>query len=260
MTHPDEETLLEYASDRIEERNRLEVEEHVGVCDPCLNRVRALLYLRSRFDNIWPSWTAAEHARLCRQWKLALALQKVAETVPAVANRAREWLDRLDAASTRMLKVIVDKAKRVASQGVGALPPEHGFRLQPAVAGVGAADREAEGCLQKASALLSEGRAEQALQELESAASIDPRLPQATRSIVEKDGTQRAEIVVDSRRARAAVKLWATPGEPPPSIAILLPQNDPEQVAVGEFEEIEGEEYMLAEFTQIPGGELELYW
>lgn len=260
MKHLNDNLLLRYASRSASEQDCLRVEEHVADCPQCLGRLRGLNYLRDDFVSVWASWTAAEHARLCRQWKVAVALNRIVESVPALAEKARHWLENIGLYSIRALNLLVDKAQGIAGIGSGVLPGGYAFRLEPAIVGVGAPDTEADSYIRKGAELLSRGEGEAAARELAEARRIDARLPQAARSQVSRDGCRQAQIVVDGRRGRAAVRYWPREGETVPDLVLLLPEGQAEEALAAELQAVEGEDYLLAEFSGVPEGQLELYW
>lgn len=260
MKHLADSLLLQYASHSAAEQDCLRVEEHIADCAQCLGRLRALNYLRDDFVSVWGSWTGAEYARLCRQWKVASALNRIVDSVPALAEKARHWLESVGLCSVRAINLLMDKAHGIAGIGDGFLPSGYAFRLEPAVAGVGAPDTEADSHIRKSAELLSLGEGEAAARELAEAQRIDARLTQAARSHVSRDGCRQAQIMIDGRRGRAAVRYWSREGESVPDLILLLPEGRPEQALAAELQAVEGEDYFLAEFSGVPEGQLELYW
>ena len=70
MRHLDENTIFRYISNIASEQEHLQVDTHIADCPECLQQVRSLLFIRKNFEGVWKSWTAVEHGRVCRQWKL----------------------------------------------------------------------------------------------------------------------------------------------------------------------------------------------
>ena len=85
MCHPDENTIFQYISQTASEQEQLQVDTHIVDCSECMERIRALLYIRKNFESVWTSWTSAEHGRVYRQWKLVRALKEAAEFSPSLA-------------------------------------------------------------------------------------------------------------------------------------------------------------------------------
>lgn len=260
MEHLEYRLLIDYASHGLGTAEELRVEEHIATCSECLHGIRALRYLRHNFESIWPVWAPAELARLHRQWKVLAGLAKVGGSSPGLAGSAKQWMDQLNQGCTRALNALLNRARGLAGIGLGGLPEGYSFQLQPVVLGVGAPDRKARRHLQRCSEFLAKEQTDKAERELRQASKTDARFCQSARSQVLSHNRPQAQVTIDSRRGRVGIRFWPSPGEPSPPFALLLPGGDPERAVAGAFEPVEGEEYLVAEFNNVPDGFLELYW
>jgi len=242
--------MRRYLSANVSEGEQLEVDTHLAECPGCLHHIQMLRYLRENYDSLWDSWKASEHGHVYRQWRLVKALREVAETRPSLANRLGLWLGELREGLEITTRVLVDRPRKVASLAVAALPFGYDLRFPLACAGVGSPNRqtEMEEHLRKGSVFLSEGRIDEATDELLKLREIDARYPQTAVSEVCCGGRVVMQIIADGRRGRISVKSWSCEDRRSPAVAILLPMRNEERVLVGEFETVEGEEYVLAEF------------
>ncbi|MBU0753711.1 MAG: hypothetical protein KJ645_01135 [Planctomycetes bacterium] len=256
MNHPKDEIILRYLSDESGEDEQMEMDAHMANCSRCRDRVRAMAYLRENFDSLWNTWTASEHGRVHHQLQLAAALEEVVQSSSSLAPHAMRWRKQLGTALEVAIKVIVDQTKRVATMAQDMLLPGQGFELRTAAPGVGSAEEltRVSDHLNKGSRLLSQDRPDEAVSELLKAAGIDARSPQAAVSDIYHEGTWVFQVVADSRRARISVKYMPREGEITPVFALLLSQDPGTAARYSAFEAVEGEDYLLAEFEELPDG------
>lgn len=260
MSHPDEETLLLYVSDQASDQMSFEVAGHIADCRECLERARGLTHLRENFDSLWDSWTAEEHGSVGRQWRLATALEAAAGSDPSLAGKVAASIKSLEQSAQIGLKVLLDRAKRLSALAAGSMPEGFGCTPRFAFAGVGAPDEQAEEHLKRGAELLDRGEVEEAIAELEGAAKVDARLPQAASSEVQHGGQTKARIDADSRRGYLSVRFWPAEGEKAPELVVLMPEGRPEAARAAELLPVRGEDYLLAEFEELPTGQFEILW
>ena len=258
LVHPDTQTFLRYVSGSVSEDTQMAVDAHLAECGVCLSRMRALHYLRSNFDSLWDSWTAEEHGRICHRWQMAVALKHLSESSPSLTGRLGTWLARQEQRIGTAITILVDTTKKLATVAASELPDGQVFAPRPAL-GVGDVSSERDR-LAKASSLLGDGHAEDALEELSAVAETDVRLPSAVGWEVRVEGERKAEVTVLSRRGRVFVKVWPHAGTAGPELAVLLPKGMPEAVSAAEFESVESAEYLLAEFKDVESGQFEVIW
>jgi len=253
MGHPDADTMLRYLLNRASSDEQLEVDTHLAQCAPCLQRIRAWSYLEENLDQLWDSWTAVEHGRTYRRWRLAKALKEAAVATPVLAESVWRWIENLKQGLEFSLRVLVDPSRAIASLGTCVVPAPWEFRLNLSGVGIGAPDEQAqlESHLQRGSQLLSDDKTDEAANELLQALQIDARSPQAAVSQVLWEGQLLCQTIVDSRRGRILVKLWPQEGCALPSLALLVPEDEDEPVIVATFRQVEDEPYLLAEFNHI---------
>ena len=256
MCHPDENTIFQYISQTASEQEQLQVDTHIVDCSECMERIRALLYIRKNFESVWTSWTSAEHGRVYRQWKLVRALKEAAEFSPSMTDLLKQWLMELREGLGIGVQVLIDQAKKVASAAATTLPTGYEFELRPAYAGVGSPNEQTQlaNRLKKSSSLLSHNKIEEALSELIEAVKIDTRSPQAAVSEICCGGNRILQMVVDSRRGCVFVKFWQIYEKSRPALAVLLPNNSGKTVLISPFKQVENEQYILAEFDNLPDG------
>lgn len=257
MCHLRDNVLVQYVTGQTSCDEGLEIDTHLAECSACVERVCALRYLQEDFAELWDSWTAAEHGRLHRQWEFAKALGEIAAARPPLRSRIREWLDALKAEAEVGLKVLLDRSHEVASLAQGILPSSYEFKLCPAYTGVGSPEKQKalEDHLTKSSMLLAGNREAEAIEELLAAVKIDPRCPQAATSEVFCQGRRILQTAVDSRRRTVWIKFWPPEGQSPPALAVLLPLGREGKALVAEFEPVEEDASVLAEFRDIPDGQ-----
>jgi hypothetical protein len=256
MGHLDQARALGYVLEQVSEEERLEADTHLAECGECVDRVRALSHLRASLDPLWAVWTAPEHGRAYRRWLMAQALGEAAKASPSIAAQARQWVQQLEKEAELALVVFLSRASRIASVAEAVLPSGFGFRLRPAVAGVGSATQtdQLQQHLAEGSRLLAQDRPEEAIRELSQAVRIDARAPQAAISEVYCNDRLVLQVVVDSRRGRVSAKYWPDVKEGSPALALLMPRESKGKALVAAFEPVEGETYLLAEFLEPPEG------
>jgi len=253
MEHPDTTTMLRYISDDVSSDEQLSVDTHLAVCPTCLSRVRAWSYLEENLDSLWDSWTAATHGSVYRRWRLVKALRDIVEATPALAEQVWQWVERLREGFEFSVRVLIDRSRAIASLGTCALPPQCEFKLCLSDAGIGSPDEQTdlENHLHHSSELLSDNRPNEAANELLQAMQIDARSSQAAVSQISRHGQLLCQTVVDSRRGRILVKFWPQEGQPWPSLALLVPEDEEGRVLAATFNAVENETYVLAEFDQV---------
>ncbi len=258
MTHLDDILMLQYISKQASEDERIEVDSHLAECSECLTQVKALAHIRDNFEAVWESWTAAEHGRVLRQWQLAVALEKLGESVPALVQQIKSLFHRLETDAETCVKIWLDRVKILTTVAGRVMPQGHEFHLRPAAAGVG--DDNIQSHINRASSFLSQEQVEEAVMALESSAEINVRTPQFAVSEIDGDAGRVAEVIVDSRQGRISVKLWHSSAEAKPSLVLLIPGRNITDTHVAEFEQVEDVEYLLAEFQDVPTGQFDVIW
>ena len=256
MCHPDENTIFRYISDTASEKEHLQVDTHIADCSECLQQIRSLHFIRKNFEEVWRSWTAVEHGRVCRQWKLAKALEEATESSPSMTDLLKQWLVELKEGLEIGVQVLVDQAQKVASTAATVLPAGYEFELRPAYAGVGSPDEQTQlaNHLKKSSSFLSHNKTEEALSELLEAVKIDARSPQAAVSEICREGDRILQMIVDSRRGCVSIKFWQGHQEKKPALAVLLPKDPDKKALIAQFKPLENEQYLLAAFGNLPDG------
>jgi hypothetical protein len=261
MAHPHDTRLLEYVAERAPEEEGIEIAEHLADCPSCAESVRALIHLRENFASLWEAVSAESLGKLHRTWTVVRALCGAVEREPGLATRAKDWLQGVgQTLQARALVVLVDRAKRLGALAADVLPEGYRWERQPALAGYGAPDQALEAHLKQGSDLLSTGRVEAAIEELELAARTDPRRSQAAGIEVFREGRRELVALVDSQLGRVWVRLWPVEEDARPRWAILLPMRDPSACVVSALESVPGQDYLYAEFHDVPSGPFNLLW
>ncbi len=254
--HPSLEVALRYVADRPSDAERLHIDLHLADCEPCRSEIRALRQLREHGAAPYLSWTAADYGRAYRHWQLAKALRQMGDaSAPDVVRRALRWLKRLATGAGQDIKVLLDGARSLAA-ATAHVPTGCKLVHQLAYAGVGSPEEvgRLRQHLERGNELLLEGRAEESTGELLQAVAIDARCPQAAVAEVHQHGMRVLQLLVDSRRRRVAVKVYAAPGGSLPSLSALLALDAAVPPRVVEFLPIEGEAAVVAEFDDVPDG------
>jgi hypothetical protein len=252
MNHPEQAVLFQYIADRLADETRWGFEAHLADCPACLTRVKTLKFLKENFEPIWSSWCAAHHGQAMQQWRLVQALAAKAQVAPHLVPFALRWLQQVSAGVEFSLQVLLDRGRRMAMTATQCLPVGSTFQLRPAFIGVGETALETH--LKQSSVHLEHGRSDEAVTQLQQAVAINARATQSSVSQVMHRGKTRLELAVDSRRRQVLVKYWPDPTEPPPVFALLHFKGTDHIEAVMEFRRVEGELYLLAEFSDVPDG------
>jgi len=255
MEHPPVDVILRSLSDEADEEDRIVVDSHVVDCLECRKKVKRLLHIRENFDSLWEGMNAVDHGRLFRKWRLAVALEEAAKREPSLAAKAQHWLRAVTKGVDTVIKVLVDRERRIVAAAAEALPQEQEFVRHSAVAGVGTSEEQAriQDHLRRGSDLLARNQREQAVDELMKAVEIDARSPQAVTSQVVRRDDWVVQVVADSRRGRISVKYKTRAKGRGPSLAVLLHHQAGHDL-VAPFEAVESEGYDLAEFEDVPSG------
>lgn len=256
MIHPDEHSIQRYISSLVSEEEQLHIDTHLAECPVCSQRIQTLRYIRENFDSLWDSWTAGEHGRVYRQLQLVKTLTEIATAKPSLAERLKQWLEQLGEGLEISTRVLLDRSRKIASVAAVALPRGYEFKLRPAYVGVGSPEEQTrlEDHLKKGSDLLSQGKIDEATGKLLEAVEINARYPQAAVSEIRQDERLLLQVIVESRRRKISVKYWPSEGQEPPILAVLLPKHSGIRASAAEFEPIEGEQYVLAEFAYLTDG------
>lgn len=261
MEHVTFDAAIRYVSGRKSEEEETDLETHVAACEGCLHRVQGLQFLRANFDAVWDSWTAAEHGRLYRQWRVADALEKVAHAQPSLAAKAREWLGRLGRTPGLAVKLLLDHGRRIAMAAPDHLLPEDVFLPQFTTSGVGAGEERdrVEKHLAESCELLSEGSDEAAVEQLSQVVNIDARAAQAAHFEVSRSGRLVLRVGVESRRRSLSVRYWPSQTEPVPGIVMLVPEDSSILPLATTFQFHDDMDYAVAEFRDVPDGVYSLW-
>ena len=189
------------------------------------------------------------------------ALQALEVSDPSRAQSLRRWLGHLwQGVSDKAVRVLVDRSKRLVSLAADILPAEYRLEHRPAVLGIGTPGKQVEAHLRRGRELLSSGEVEEVRHELEKAAELDARIPQAASLEILHAGARTAEMAADSRLGRVWLRYWPTEGEKPPEVALLLPDDDSLSAGSAAFAPVEGEEFLLATFENVPAGPFRILW
>jgi hypothetical protein len=256
MHHLTDLDILGYAAGALRENALLRADEHAGECDACRSRLRAAVYLASSGPALLEGWTASMHGEAHRRWRLLASLAHAAGDNASVLGRARRWLRSGTAMIGQSTKLLMRGA-----DGIGLLSSgwtENGITasLRPALAGAASPDAaRAWESTEAASRLLQDGEAEASADEIANAVRIDARMGQSSTLEVRQGDALVFRIVTDSRRKTTAVMRWPSIPADWGSLAVLIPNTESALPAIATFSPVEGTDYLLASFTQIPDGE-----
>lgn len=256
MRHLDDNTIRRYVLGEVLEPDLISVDGHLADCPECVGRVRALRYVREHFDVLWDSWTAAEHGRVARQWRLAEAVGEMTREHPSLAERARKWLAGFREEMGLGVKLLMDRHQQIVSLARAAMPLEYQFQLSPVYRGVAGPEEMAtlEKHLNRGSELLAEDRPEEAAQAILQAVELGPLSLQSAVSEVHRKERRILQTTADSALGRVSVKYWTPPDEEDPIMAVLLPKHADTKAVAAAFDRVRGEAYLLAEFRGVTDG------
>ena len=262
VSHPDEASFLRYIAGTAPEELLVAVAAHLAECATCAERVQVMSDIRGRFDDVWGSWTAQEHGRVSRLWRLARLLLAAAESTPALGRAVERCVRAVGGGTATGVRVLVDRDRLLVTMGSSAMPPDCRFALAPVAAGVGGAeDVEAlRTRMTRASELLGERRDQEATAELELLHRSDVRASAGAEAVVMADEDRRAMLTLDGRRGVLSVRVWPQERSAAPESALLVPEGRVADGVVVPFEAVEGEGYVLAEFAGLPTGLFEVIW
>lgn len=263
MRHLDDNTIRDYVLEEVSESEQMAAEDHMADCPECVERVRAFRYAQEHFDSLWNSWTAAEHGRVTKQWRLAMAVSEIVQEHPKLIKQARQWLEDFKEEIGLGVKVLMDRRHQIVSLARAFMPLSYRFQLQPVHRGVGGPEEiaELEKQLNRGSELLAEDRPEEAVQEILQAITMDARSLQSAVSEVCHKERRILQTTADSAIGRVSVKYWTQPDQEDPFIVVLLPKETNAKAVARVFDKVRvsGESYLLAEFKGVSDGAYTLY-
>jgi hypothetical protein len=259
LNHPDDEAVIRYISEKCSPQEQLEMDTHFSECPSCRERAGTILFIRENFDTLWESWTAAEHGRVHQQIALARALKQAAKIKPTLAEEIKRWFEQLGAGLCISAAVLLDRTKKIALLASTVLPAELKSELRPAFVGIGSPKEQAKvnEHLKKGSELLSQNKAEQAVNEMLQVVKIDARSSLVSTLNITRRDSRLLEVRVDSKSRTVLIMFWPIEGEGHPRLVILAPKEG--EPMVSEFKLVEGADYFLAEFTGLPDGLFTLF-
>ncbi|MBD3182118.1 hypothetical protein GF312_07490 [Candidatus Poribacteria bacterium] len=259
MQHLSEDIISRYISNEASFDEIVQVDKHTAECEECSMRIETLFYLRDNFNSIWNSWSIAEHRKINRDLKILESLERISEANPNLTEQIRDCFKRFTEGIELSVHVLIDRIRNLTTLARGTMPGEYGFRLKPLAAGIGDGNQDRiTNKIEKASDLVLQQNVEEAVSELESLADIDARVSQSVTSEIRLEDNKIIEVVSDSRQGRISVKLWANDMKKPPPLAILVSRENPTDVYVSTFENIEEADYLLAEFRNVDTGQFDI--
>lgn len=220
--HLEAKQIVAYAAGVMEDAQAREIETHLAGCRECSGRVKAHYFIRERFDELWTTWTAKSHAEDFLRGCALRCLGK-ADLAPGLKVRLEGFLSGAVRKFDGALRVLLDTAGRRAEliqEGLAPLCRPGGlFDFSP---------------VPVPARIRGEG---------------EP--PPAA---VETDGSPHVKVTADPFARKLTVRMEAV--EPPWPLILLIPRDDGEAGAmVGEFRPVEGTDFILAEFEDLPSGE-----
>ena len=245
MSHPNQETLLTFASGQANETDAETMFSHLADCEACTERARAIDGLRSNFEGSWDAFIEEVGLRLEHQNAWARAQ---AEKRPALALALRGIVDgsrRLATAAQQHVSGVLEAGKEIQSVFV------------PAYQGVASpeASEEAAKFAEEASTLCVGGDTTEALERLHEAANRDAAaVASAQLDFVSDDGVV-GRVVVDA--ARRSVTMLVYPevfGHDAGTAVLGFDESTGEPSRRQPLQAVEGAPYLLAEFVDLPDG------
>jgi hypothetical protein len=223
MNHMNAEQIRSYVAGELSYDECLAWETHLATCEECARQVGTLFSVRENFDRLWKTWTVKTHANEFHRERLRRALIQV-DAAPDIRQRLAAWAENIGNLVGTALSISLDISERTArilQEGLEFLPGMESQEFIPAPVPLtiaGAGDR-------------SEWVAVESLDPPWTKVTIDPTV-------------QR--ILVQSNIDTI----------PPPLAALVARDHD--WAAATPFRAVEGEEFVLAEFDDIPSGEFVL--
>jgi hypothetical protein len=220
MTHPDLIAWIRYVAEDPADNELLELDQHMAGCRDCQVHVRALRALQSNFTGNQQNWTAAEHGRVYRRWRLVVGLK-------SVAKRAKDYFLRLSEDDMTSLRIVLDRERKLAV----ATPIGTELTVQLAQVQQGVVD--ATGCVATESGVVWK---------------------------ICRQERCRAGILVDPGRGKIVVTSHPPAVAPSPQLVLLLPQTATPTASVAEFRPGSDGGCVVAEFSSVPSGSYDLLW
>lgn len=254
MEHPDIDRCILYVSGLCPDDSVFEMDAHIAKCEECLERIRALLFLKNNFDGFFGAWGAEDYIKACRRLKHVQRLIGLSESASAMAGRIRAACESIAGGGGIAVKALISHSKKIASLFADRETDGYSYRLIPAFSGVGTPESASlQEKIDQGSQMLLRGDLAEAEKILCEVSAKNGRCIQS--GIMEVfDGSERVvRVVADSRKRSALVMYWGKRGKPAPECACLMPDEDGDPI-LAEFLPVEGADYMLAEFRDIPDG------
>jgi hypothetical protein len=212
---------------------------------------------------VWASWSAAEHGRVYRQWRLVSAVTESLTVAPSLLRRAGQrlfqWLEESAADVLVGVHLLVDHSRKISCLAAAQMPPGFGSESCPVRPGVGSAEQLAalNDRMREGSSLLARLRTQEAVGALLAAQRIDLCAVQSSVLDVFRGGQPLFRVVADSFRGQASIKQCGAEGGQVAAFALLLPLESAGQALTAAFQRLEGEEIWIAEFNNVQDG---AYW
>jgi len=217
LSHLDDEHLVAYLADRLSYEDTLLADIHLADCQRCAQRVKASRAARTRFDQLWSSWTARQHAADFLRGRAATALGSV-NPGSGLDTSLKAWIAEFSDQ--------VEAALRIAFEA----PARGAALIQSELGWLGDPDR-ARVFSPVPAAVVVHGD--------------DRRQPWVT---IESARSPWVRVTADPGAGLIRVRLQAHP-EPWP-LVLLIPASD-DAASVREFRRVEGEDFLLAEFEDV---------
>lgn len=212
--------IVDYLGGWLTEEEEFRTESHLGECEECAKKAYNLNYLRENFDGIWHSLTERAVAGDMVEASLVKELERRGLNEPGVREILTNWAERVSEKAAGALGIVVDASRKVAQ----------------------AFEISADGLLVPRGPLsLATARVDTTGDEDEEGAPIFE-----ARSI---DGLR--EIVSDQAGGRVMVILELD--APWHSVTLEELEEGEGRSQTVEVEEVEGEDYLIAEFEGVSG-------
>jgi hypothetical protein len=223
MDHLNADQIRAYVADEMAYNECLADEIHLATCETCSRRVNALFSIKGNFEQIWNTWTAKKHAEEFQVAHLRRALHQ-ANVTETMRQRLAWWVGNMTDLVETAVGISLDASERAVSvvqEGWEFLQGRKSPGFSPVPVPL---------------AIAGEG---------------DPR----TWIALETARPPWTKVTIDPVIGRILVQSKVRT-VPPPLIALVA--KDYDWAAVTSFRTVEGEQFVLAEFEDIPSGEFVL--
>ena len=246
---------IDYVTEKINDTELLEMDRRMASDPSLLEQVQAFRFLKDNFEAIWNGLSAENYQDAPQASRLVAAVRQASELYPALRSRLQDTLEQAAISTLNEIRILQNRAKQyicLASQ-----ESADGLKSKPLLSfsGIGSPDSEIATLLKDAHQNLSKSNISEAERGLAKAAAIDPS--QSTTFVIDcyQNDIRIAELRSDCQRNYLGIRYHPNKLQTHPKIAIMIPIGSTDAIKITEFDLVEEENVLLAEFYGIQEGQ-----